>query len=146
MKKRSRRRRRRRPGRRLRRSRSCSALRRRARESALYLTPNQLRSAVPDKALFSPSLSRSAIERRAATYTYTRRVSIEAAAVVNQQWHSRGRPANTKSPGAKYTEAFPTGPPHLVLRPLHSPLSPGSSLLLFTACMHPSNELSLATL
>lgn len=46
-----------RPGRRLRRSRSCSALRRRARESALYLTPNQLRSAVPDKAISLLSLS-----------------------------------------------------------------------------------------
>lgn len=53
------RRRRRKPGRRLRCSRSCSALRRRARESALYLTPNQLRSAVPDKilSLFSLHLS-----------------------------------------------------------------------------------------
>lgn len=56
-------------GRRLPRPRPCSVVGRRALESGLYLTPNQLRSAVPDKVSspFSPRVANS--ERTARIYT-----------------------------------------------------------------------------
>lgn len=65
---------------------------------------------------------------------------------VNQQWHSRGRPANTKSPGAPPTAS------HRVLRSSLSSLPtaptdrPTAFLFPSDGCMHPGNELSLATL
>lgn len=78
----------------------------RALESGLYLTPNQLRSAVPDK-VSSPLASRTASEPR----VYTRRHRPGRLKATSLGCHSRGRPANTKSPGAKYRGGgggFPT--------------------------------------
>lgn len=137
-----------RPGRRLRRSRSCSALRRRARESALYLTPNQLRSAVPDKilSLFSFHLSLLNGAQPQCIYTHARRQRLIGDG-------TRGGGVRILSHRSrKYIGSFPNGapscPPSLASFP--SPLSPLSHEELtpspFSACMHPGNELSLATL
>lgn len=141
-------------GRRLPRPRPCSVLRRRARESALYLTPNQLRSAVPDKVLLSLERSvsrgeasgppRSASPRHATPRHATASVYASACArICTRRQHptaclkqqarrrySRGRPANTKSPGAKYTGGIPHP---ALLRVLRSsrvpPLRPPPTLL-----------------
>lgn len=69
-----------RAGRRLPRPRPCSVLRRRARESGLYLTPNQLRSAVPDKVSSPSSVAKS--EQSARIYTSSASCRLKAASAM----------------------------------------------------------------
>lgn len=133
-------------GRRLPRPRPCSVVGRRALESGLYLTPNQLRSAVPDK-VSSPLPPRVANSERTARITRRHRPGWLKATSLG--CHSRGRPANTKSPGAKCRGGGGGGSP-----PAASSCSPSLAFLHLSshssfssmACMHPGNELSLATL
>lgn len=123
-------------GRRLPRPRPCSVVGDvRALESGLYLTPNQLRSAVPDKVSSLPSppppprvANGAYIHRRHRRPGWLKPTSLGC--------HSRGRPAKlyAKSPGAKYTGrggGFPTRrfsscslrplpPPPLLFLPWHA--------------------------
>lgn len=134
-------------GRRLPRPRPCSVVGDvRALESGLYLTPNQLRSAVPDKVSSLPSppppprvANGAYIHRRHRRPGWLKPTSLGC--------HSRGRPAKlyAKSPGAKYTGRG--GLPHPPLLFVFSPsLASFTSSFSSMACMHPGNELSLATL
>lgn len=116
-------------------------------KSALYLTPNQLRSAVPDKSLSLLPFS-FAIEWYALNVCVCVCIRVVSIAAVNQhiQWHSRGRPANTKSSGAKYIEWFSYRRCPIVSFVSSNLRIENWPLYLPLACMHPGNELSLATL
>jgi len=118
------------------------------RESALYLTPNQLRSAVPDKilSLFSLHLSPLSSAQLQCIYIYARRQRLTGDS-------TRGGGLRILSHRAQNTSgASPSAALHRVafvprfllfpLPPLHRELTSSSSSM----CMHPSNELSLATL
>lgn len=86
-------------------------------------------------------------EQRTANSEQTARIytRLPSPCCLSLGWQLRGRPANTKSPGAKYTAGIPHPPPFFVFF-LPRPLRARDSSFSSSACMHPGNELSLATL